>query len=257
MKLISWNVNGIRAVERKEVLQPLIKKYQPDVAFFQEVKAQAEQLSDYLLNNDDYYQFYQSAEKKGYSGVGVWVSKKLSEQEPTVTRGMAGWNDSEGRVIAVDIGEYTMLGIYFPNGGKSDEAWQGKLKFYDHFLKHVNKLRKAGRKVIWAGDLNVAHQPVDLARPKENDGAVGFHPDERAWFDRVLADGWVDTFRHFFPERVSYTWWRQASRARERNIGWRIDYFMVDKALMQQVKEADHDNDHQGSDHCPIFLQLN
>ncbi|RME87875.1 MAG: exodeoxyribonuclease III [Candidatus Hydrogenedentota bacterium] len=253
--LYSWNVNGIRAVERKGALDEFLQKYNPDILFLQETKARKEQLSEMLTDHPEYYQYYHSAEKKGYSGVSVWLKKSVIPQDHFVSTGMDGWNDHEGRVIRVDIGQYTFFGVYFPNGGKSEEAWKEKLVFYDHFLDHINTLRKKRRKIIWTGDLNVAHTEIDLARPKENQNSIGFLPEERSWVDRVIQKNWVDCFRYFHPDKISYTWWQMQTRARERNVGWRIDYFFVDKKLLPEIIDCDHLNEQMGSDHCPIFLK--
>ncbi|MCB1199954.1 MAG: exodeoxyribonuclease III [Leptospiraceae bacterium] len=258
MKLISWNVNGIRAVEKKGELQKLVSDEQPDVLFLQEIKAKEEQLGKWLTENEDYAQFYHSAEKPGYSGVGVWL-KKSSIQKFEIETGMPGWNDSEGRVISFRTGnkkQYKVYGVYFPNGGKSPEAWQGKLKFYDHFHEMISKDRSNGDKVIFTGDLNVAHNEIDLARPKENEKNIGFLPEERAWVDRLQKDNWIDTFRSKHPDEISYTWWNMQTRSRDRNIGWRIDYFIVDKPLFKNVQKISHLNDQMGSDHCPVVLEV-
>ncbi|MES0491450.1 MAG: exodeoxyribonuclease III [Leptospirales bacterium] len=256
MKIISWNVNGIRAVERKGELQTLLAGEKPDILFIQETKAKPEQLSELLTQNESFHQYYHSAEKAGYSGVSAWVSKKFSATEPTLITKMPGWNDMEGRIIQVDFTQRTFIGVYFPNGGKSPEAWQEKLRFYDHFLKYINKLRKKGRKVIWCGDLNVAHNEIDLARPKENEGNIGFRPEERAWADKVIAADWVDTYRKRNPDTSSYTWWNMQTRARDRDVGWRIDYFLVDKSDIENVQNVSHLSKQMGSDHCPICLEI-
>lgn len=255
MNIYSWNVNGIRAVERKGALQEFLDAETPEILFLQETKAHRDQLSEFLTEHPQYYQYYHSAEKKGYSGVSVWLKKEVVPSDHVIFRGMEGWNDHEGRVIRADIQDYSFLGVYFPNGGKSPEAWEEKLVFYEHFLSHVNDLREKGRKVIWTGDLNVAHEEIDLARPKENEKNIGFLPEERAWVDKLIENDWVDCFRHFHPDKVSYTWWQMQTRARERNVGWRIDYFMVDKAIMKIVKDCEHLNDQMGSDHCPVVLK--
>jgi len=257
MKIISWNVNGIRAIERKNALQPVLEREKPDILFIQEIKAKKEQLSKYLTENKEYSQFYHSAQKPGYAGVGLWILKKTFEKKPKISTGMPGWDDNEGRIIGFSFKQYVFLGIYFPNGGKSDAAWQEKLQFYDHFLKYINKLRKNRKKVIWAGDLNVAHQEIDLARPKANIKNIGFRPEERAWFDQVISHNWIDTFRKLHPDKIRYTYWDVPSRARERNIGWRVDYFLIDKSLMNNLCESIHNNDDMGSDHCPITLKIN
>lgn len=255
MKLISWNVNGVRAVERKGALVELLNREKPDVLFLQETKARKEQLSNFLTLNEEYEQSYHSAQRAGYSGVSLWARKK-SFGEVEVFRGMEGWDDTEGRVIGFRSSELVFIGVYFPNGGKSEEAWREKLRFYDHFLEWVNALRSSGKRVVWCGDLNVAHNEIDLARPKENEGNIGFRPEERSWVDRVCEANWVDVFRQAYPETSSYTWWSMQTRARERDIGWRIDYFFVDSPDLDLVKSTAHLNQQMGSDHCPITLEL-
>jgi len=261
MKIISWNVNGIRAVEKKGELQKFLQNEDPDILFIQEIKAKTGQLSTYLTENPDYLQYYHSAEKPGYSGVGAWVKKAWLAKSnpggpPKVETGMPGWNDSEGRVLRIDFEKFIAIGVYFPNGGKSEAAWLEKLEFYEHFLGYVNDLRKTGRHIVWCGDLNVAHNPIDLARPKENEGNIGFRPEERAWVDKVVKAGWVDAFRSLYPDEESYTWWHMISNARARNVGWRIDYFFVDQGDLHKVKSAPHINAQMGSDHCPLALEM-
>jgi len=255
MKIISFNVNGIRAIEKKGELEKLIAHEKPDLLFLQEIKAKTDQLSDALLKPAGYDAHYHSAEKPGYSGTGVFLKKSIFTNAE-ILRGMPKWNDHEGRILGVKAGDLVVFGNYFPNGGKSAEAWKEKLQFYDHFHNYIADLRKKKQRVIFTGDLNVAHAPIDLARPKENEKSIGFLPEERAWVDRLVADDWVDVFRKKYPEAVSYTWWQMQSRARERNIGWRIDYFIVDKSLYGAVKDVRHLNDQLGSDHCPIVLDI-
>lgn len=254
MKIISWNVNGIRAVERKEELGKFIKKYDPDVVCFQETKAQPEQLDKIKEKYSDYEQYYHSAEKKGYAGTGIWIKKTLPKHE--MVTGMTMRDDNEGRVSRVDVNGYSILGVYFPNGGKSNDAWEDKLVFYEHFLETVNDLRKKGRKVIWCGDVNCAHQYIDIKRAKENDGKIGFHPKERAWIDKCVEQGWVDIWRNLNPDTEKYTWWNLFTKARDRNVGWRIDYFFMDKADLKLIKKTTIENDQTGSDHCPILLEV-
>lgn len=255
MKIISWNVNGIRAVERKGELQTFLDAHNPDVFLIQETKSHPEQLSEELVAHPEYHQFYNAAEKKGYSGTAIWAkTEKFSDID--FIADMPNYDDNEGRIVRMDAGDTTVLGIYFPNGGKSEEAWQEKLVFYDCFLGYVNELRKEGKKVIWTGDVNCAHEEIDLARPKENQNSVGFRPEERAWVSRVIENDWIDVFRDKHPEEVVYSWWHLLSGARARNVGWRIDYFFIDKALLPKVKNIEYLNDQMGSDHCPVSLEI-
>jgi len=262
MKILSWNVNGLRAVERKGALQDILERRAPDILLLQEIKGRAEQFSTFLTQHEDYVQFYHSAEKPGYAGTGIWIARTLVNHMATcefdthVPRCPAG---DEGRVsharfIIHDV-PYSVLSIYFPNGGKSRQAWEEKLVFYDRVLDYMNTLHEQGRRVIVGGDMNVAHREIDLARPKENDGSIGFHPDERAWMDKVLADGWVDAWREQHPTDVVYSWWNLYTRARERNVGWRIDYFFVHREQMPCVRRTWIDTEIMGSDHCPVGLE--
>ena len=257
MKIISWNVNGIRAVERKGALREFLNKYDPDVVLLQEIKAQAEQLEPFLKQYSEYAQYYNSAEKPGYAGTGIWIRNSfLAGQKVEFITGMPGLADDEGRVARVDIGNFSIFGIYFPNGGKSAEAWRGKLVFYDKFLDYINALREEGRDVIWGGDVNCAHEEIDLARPDDNKKSIGFLPEERDWITRVVKNEWIDVFRRKFPKLVMYSWWHVITRARKRNVGWRIDYFFVDEGMMSRVQNIEYLNDQMGSDHCPVLLDV-
>lgn len=264
MRVISWNVNGLRAVERKEALGQFLNDHVPDLLLLQETKSKPQQVE--FLDNvyRDYQKFYVSAEKPGYSGVSIWL-RKNDELQITNYEFKAGMPDDpvaeEGRVARLDFTwqgrEWSVLGAYFPNGGKSPEAWEHKLQFYEAWLGYVNQIRDEGRQVLWAGDVNCAHQPIDLARPKENDGVIGFHPVERAWLDKWAGSGWVDVWRQQNPSvREVYSWWHLISRARSRNVGWRIDYFWVDEKVVAQIKHVEYLTEQMGSDHCPVLLEL-
>lgn len=265
MKIITWNVNGLRAVERKGDLENLIILQQPDILLLQEIKGKKEQFSVFLTEHDTYEQFYHSAEKPGYAGTGIWIHKKFRD---THTSGITfnthvpdAPNHDEGRVahlmFAYGKSICDVLSIYFPNGGKSPKAWEEKLIFFDRVLDYMNGLRAQGHNVIVGGDMNVAHAEIDLARPKENDGKIGFHPDERAWMDRVIKSEWVDVWRAKNPGTTNvYSWWDSYTRARDRNVGWRIDYFFIDARQLKKVQEIAYLNDQYGSDHCPLLLEL-
>ena len=262
MKIASWNVNGIRAVERKKELQKFLETYDPDVFFIQEIKAKSEQLSKFLTEHLDYEQFYHSAEKPGYAGTGVWIKKSLEIENLEFHTGMPDWDDNEGRVSRIGFTtkksaeKFELLGVYFPNGGKSPEAWEEKLRFYDHFLSFVDGLRDEGKTVVWTGDVNCAHNEIDLARPEDNRQSIGFLPEERAWVSKCIEHGWVDIWREKFPEKIIYSWWHVITRARERNVGWRIDYFFCDRKFFPQIQEIEYLNDQMGSDHCPVLLKF-
>ncbi len=255
MKIISWNVNGIRAIERKGELQKFLKTHDPDIFLLQETKAHPDQLSEIIATYSDYTQFYHAADKAGYSGTGIWIKNPLS-LDVTFDTGMDGFEENEGRISRMDIGDWIIFSVYFPNGQKSEEAWQGKLVFYEEFLQHINDLRLQGKKVLWGGDVNCAHEEIDLARPKENQNSIGFLPEERAWVSKVIGHNWIDVFRTLHPETVIYSWWHLISRARDRNVGWRIDYFFLDKSLLPLVQKIEYLNDQMGSDHCPVMIKV-
>lgn len=252
MNIISWNVNGVRAIEKKGFLEWL-QKVQPDILCMQETKCHPDQLNDSLLKPKGYETFWSSAEKKGYSGVSVFT--KIKPRKVTTVIGKKEF-DREGRNLIIDFGDFVLLNIYFPNGGQGNKRVDYKLAFYDHFLKYVEKIKKSGKHIIITGDLNTAHQEIDLARPKENVRNTGFLPEERAWVTKFLSNGYVDTFRHFHPEGGHYTWWDYFTKARERNVGWRIDYFFVDQDFLPMVRQAYILNDVMGSDHCPVGLDI-
>ncbi len=262
IKLITWNVNGIRAVERKKELQQLVSEENPDCLLLQEIKGNQEQFSNFLTKNELYQQFYHSAEKKGYAGTGIWLKKSLASKLGEVEFKTAVPklpNADEGRVAHLKFTykkqKYNLLSIYFPNGGKSEQAWQDKLVFYEKILLYINRLRKQGEVVIVGGDVNVAHQEIDLARPKENDGKIGFHPKERAWMDKLIKNDWVDVWRSQNSQKTEvYSYWDLKTRARDRNVGWRIDYFFLDKEHLSRVKKISYLNKQMGSDHCPLRM---
>ncbi len=264
MRIISWNVNGLRAVERKEALGEFLNEHAPDILLLQETKSKPEQVEFLDTVYPEYTKFYVSAEKAGYSGVSIWLSKALQASFKGFEF-IAGMPDdpvsTEGRVARLDFEKegvcYSVLGTYFPNGGKSDQAWADKLIFYEKWLDYVNSIRAAGRVCIWAGDVNCAHQAIDLARPKDNDGKIGFHPKERACLDAWQKAGWIDAWRHVNPDTVDvYSWWHLISRARSRNVGWRIDYFWLDQSEIERLHSISYLTEQLGSDHCPVVLAL-
>jgi len=252
IRLLSWNVNGIRAVDRKGALDWFLDD-KPTILCLQETKAQPDQVPDALKDLDGYHIHFASAERKGYSGVALY-----SKMEPKAVHHGFGVEefDREGRTVIAEFDKFTLLNVYFPNGKASKERLDYKMAFYDAFLEHVNQRRERGEKIIFCGDVNTAHKEIDLARPKENEKVSGFLPEEREWIDRVVDNGYVDTLRMFNSEPDLYTWWDMKSRARERNVGWRIDYFFVSEDLRKNVKAAFIMPEIEGSDHCPVGIDL-
>jgi exodeoxyribonuclease-3 len=253
MKLLCWNVNGIRAAERKGLFTWLLKE-SPDILCLQEIKATPEQLSPQLRNMPGYHIFWNPAERKGYSGVATFSkSKPLS-----IKKGFGREEfDSEGRILITTFPSFTLFNIYFPNGKKNKERLQYKLDFYDEFLSYADNLREQKQHIIVCGDFNTAHREIDLSRPKENEHVSGFLPIERAWIDTFIDHGYVDTFRLFNTEPNQYSWWDLKTGARARNVGWRIDYFFVNKEFLPKVKNALIFQQVTGSDHCPVGLEIN
>ncbi|MGL4283895.1 exodeoxyribonuclease III [Eubacterium aggregans] len=252
MKLYSWNVNGIRAVEKKGFTDFVIET-QPDVLGLQEVKADESQLSDGLLNLEGYKSFFHSAECKGYSGTAVYYKR-----EPlSITTGLSDPQfNSEGRTIIMEYPEFTFYNIYFPNGQKDEERLQFKMDFYECFLKDVNALVAQGKRVIVCGDVNTAHREIDLKNPKSNTKRSGFLPIEREWMDKFFEEGYIDTYRYFHPDTVKYSWWSYRFNARANNAGWRIDYFFASENAADLLVDAAIHNEVTGSDHCPVSLTL-
>lgn len=252
IRVLSWNVNGIRAAQKKGFLEWL-KQESPDVLCVQETKATPQQLSSEILEVEGYRSFWNSAKKKGYSGVAVFTKR-----QPIAWNTSFGFPefDEEGRVLQLDFPEFCLFNVYFPNGKAGAERLAFKMAFYEAFLEHVETLRQTKPFLIIAGDVNTAHREIDLARPKENEKVSGFLPEERAWIDRVVAKGYFDTFRYLHPDLVQYSWWDLKSRARERNIGWRIDYIFVAEPLLPAVKRAFILTEVLGSDHCPVGVEL-
>lgn len=248
IRMISWNVNGLRAAISKGFVETVLE-IDADIVALQETRVKPEQLDDEVRNLDGYEAFFNSAEKKGYSGVAVYTRLKPLK----VTSGIDGAPDPEGRVQTLEFEDFFLVNIYFPNAGRGLVRLDYKLEFDEKILEYAKKLAKE-KSVVLCGDFNVAHKPIDLANPDSNENNAGFTPEERAWMDRFLEAGFVDTFRMFNQEGGHYTWWSYRFNARARNIGWRIDYFCVDEKSKDRVKEASILDHVQGSDHCPVEL---
>ena len=252
MKLFSWNVNGVRAIEKKGFLGRMSSTL-PDVLCIQETKAKFEQLPDTLQEIDGYYSYWHSAEKLGYSGVATFC-----KEEPLHVQYGLGIDkyDQEGRVLITEFENFLLYNIYFPNGQKDEFRLQYKLDFYNDLLAILNDQVESGTNVVVAGDWNTAHKPIDLANPKANENYSGFLPVERAQLDEYVEHGYVDSFRLFHDEPNRYSWWTYRHGARERNIGWRIDYFFTNQEFANQITNADIHENVMGSDHCPVSLEL-
>lgn len=253
--LLSWNVNGIRAVHKKGIFLPWLAQAGPDVVCLQETKAAGEQLPPELAQPDGYFALWHEAERRGYSGTAL-----LSRETPLAVQFGLGIEefDREGRLIIAEYPSFTLLNCYFPNGGRDHSRVRFKLAFYEAFLDKCEQLRARGQHVVFCGDVNTAHQPIDLARPRANQNTTGFLPSERAWLDRFVEAGYVDTFRHFYPDLAGqYTWWLMtAAGARSRNVGWRIDYFFVAREVLPRLVDAFILPEVMGSDHCPVGIRL-
>jgi len=252
MKILCWNVNGIRAADKKGLFN-WYKKENPDILCLQEIKALPEQVPAHLKNTPDYNIYWNPAERKGYSGVVTF-----SKEKPIDVKKGFGIDrfDIEGRTLVTEFPNFTLFNIYFPNGKKNQERLDFKLDFYDTFLGYADNLKSKGKNIVVCGDFNTAHKEIDLARPKENEKISGFLPVERAWIDTFIDHGYVDTFRYFNKEPNQYSWWDYKTRARERNVGWRIDYFFVNKEFISNVKKAYIMQDVMGSDHCPVGVDI-
>ena len=252
MKLLSWNVNGIRAAVKKGFLEYL-EDENPEIICIQETKAHKEQLTSEILEDHGYFTYWHSGQKKGYSGVATFC-----KEEPLYIQEGIGIKkyDDEGRVLITEHNKFLLYNIYFPNGQKNEERLKYKLDFYDDLLPLINDQVESGNNVIVTGDWNTAHRPIDLARPNENKNTSGFMPIEREKVDEYILNGWVDTFRLFHEEGARYSWWTYRFGARDRNIGWRIDYFFVNEGMVEICTDADIHQNIFGSDHCPVSLIL-
>ena len=252
MKIFSWNVNGVRAIEKKGFLD-WIDNEDPDIICIQETKAKVEQLGSSLVEDHGYHTYWHSAERPGYSGVATF-----SKVEPLFVQNGLGIDrfDREGRVLISEHENFLLYNIYFPNGQKDEIRLNYKLDFYDELLPIINEQVESGSNVIVTGDWNTAHFPIDLARPKENIKTSGFMPIEREKIDQYVDSGWIDTFRHFNTDPERYTWWTYRFGARQRNVGWRIDYFFVNQSFISNIEDAEIHENIMGSDHCPVSITI-
>ncbi|MDB5195110.1 MAG: exodeoxyribonuclease [Parcubacteria group bacterium] len=264
MRIMSWNVNGIRAVHKKDLFMPFIKKHKPDILCLQETKAEQDQSP---LELPDYEEFWSSSKgRKGYSGTAIFTKMTPEDvifgmpEDIAKKYGLAddGYGDpnEEGRIVAADMHDFWVVSVYTPNAKDDLSRLTLRHKHWDPaFLEYMKRLEEE-KPVIFCGDLNVAHTPDDLARPKENEGKKGFTAEEREGIDSIIKAGFVDTLRMFKQGNGLYTWWSNFGGARERNVGWRIDYIFVSKKFSKHIKAADIHPDAMGSDHCPVSIEI-
>lgn len=252
--ILSWNVNGLRAILKKD-FENWMQKSNADIICLQETKISSpDQLPHHIAHPEGYSVCWNcSTEKKGYSGVVIF--SKIEPKQYIIEFDYPILN-KEGRVIGADYEDFILFNVYFPNGGMGPHRLEYKIQFYDAFLKMILSYKKKGKKVIFCGDVNTAHKEIDLARPKANEKNTGFLPEERAWIDQVIASGYIDTFRQFNTKPEQYSYWDMKSGARARNVGWRIDYFFADAKLEPMLKNAFILSNVMGSDHCPVGLSL-
>ncbi len=257
MKILSWNVNGIRAVTKKGFWDWLLRE-NADVICLQETKALKEQVSNDIQCPPNYYAIWHTG-KPGYAGTLIY-SREKPISEKNIFEEIPYFHE-DGRVVEVKFLNFTLLNIYFPNGGtRADgrEMLSYKLKFYEYFLGYINDLREKGKSIIICGDFNICHTEVDIARPKENENSIGFLPIERKKISEIINNGYIDVFRYLNPgKKDSYTWWSYRAGARPRNVGWRIDYFFITSDLICKVEKIEHQTEIMGSDHCPLCLEIN
>ena len=252
MKLITWNVNGIRAAGRT-TFHSWFAQEAADVVCVQEIKAFREQLVEKLIHPEGYHSYWHSAEKPGYSGVAIYSKKEIQSLQVGIGDPLI---DREGRVLTAEFKDFCVINAYFPNSQPEHGRLGYKLAFCEAMLKYCNDLQSKGKNIVLCGDFNIAHKEIDLKNPKTNKDTAGYLPEERAWMDKFTGEGYIDTFRHFVKEPGHYTWWSYRPGLRERNIGWRIDYFAVNPAMKDRLKGASHQPLSRGSDHCPVVLEL-
>jgi len=252
VKIISYNVNGLRAAINKGLLD-WIEKEKPDILCFQETKMQESQVDKMYFEMNGYYQYWHMAVKKGYSGVGV-----LSKIEPESFKTGMGIDkfDREGRLIRMDFKDFTLINAYFPSGSSGDIRQAIKMEFLDDIQKYLNELKKERKNILICGDFNICHKPIDINHPGRHKKSSGFLPEERVWMDDFIDNGFIDTFREFDERPEQYSWWSYRANSRAKNLGWRIDYHMVTDSLRSRLKNAGIMQDVVHSDHCPVWVEL-
>jgi len=254
MKIITWNVNGIRAIFRKNFIHT-VKELKPDILCLQETKIQENQLTEEIKSIPGYNSVWSFAEKKGYSGTAVYYQENIKPKTIKTDFSIPDL-DGEGRIIEIELNDFVLFNIYFPNGQMNDERLEYKLKFYESLFSYTDSIKENGKGIIICGDYNTAHKEIDLANPKENENRSGFLPVEREWLDHIVERGYKDIFRKFHQEKEQYTWWTYRFQAREKNIGWRIDYFFGTEDVLKRITDCRILKEIMGSDHCPVSLDF-
>lgn len=251
-RIISYNVNGIRAAMKKGFLDWL-NASNPDVLCLQEIKAMPEQLDAEVLENLDYHHYWYPAQKKGYSGVSIWT--KTEPKHIEYGCGIEKY-DAEGRVIRVDFEDYSVMSVYMPSGSSGDLRQEFKMQWLADFQEYISKLKEEVPNLIVSGDYNICHKEIDIHNPKRNQKTSGFLPEEREWVSQFIDSGWVDTFREFNEEPHQYSWWSYRANARAKNLGWRIDYHMATDSMKDRLSRATILAEAKHSDHCPILVEI-
>lgn len=251
-RIISYNVNGIRAALKKDFIEWL-NAANPDILCLQETKANKEQLDPEFLENLNYHNYWFSAEKKGYSGVSIWT-----KEEPKHVEYGCGIEkyDQEGRVLRVDFENFSVMSIYMPSGSSGDLRQEFKMEWLADFKDYIDQLKKEIPNLILSGDYNICHKPIDIHNPSRNADTSGFKPEEREWVSQFIDSGFIDSFRYFNEEPHQYSWWSYRANARAKNLGWRIDYNMVSKTLEKSLKRATILSEAKHSDHCPVLVEI-
>lgn len=252
LKIVSWNVNGLRAISKKG-FHDFISQGEFDIVCLQEIKVHRDKIPDELRSIQGYTSYFSCALRPGYSGVAIY--SKIKPVSSGQGFGISRFDD-EGRIVWLDFEDFILFNTYMPNGGRDKKRLGYKLDFYNEFLKHLKSLIREGRNIIVTGDINTAHKPIDLARPKQNVNNTGFLPEERAWIDSLLDAGFLDSFRMFNDKPGNYTWWDYKTSSRARNVGWRLDYFFISSGLRSRVVNSIILSDVMGSDHCPVLLYI-
>ncbi len=252
MKITTWNVNGFRAILKKN-FKDVFQSINPDILCIQETKARLDQIDEADYQIDGYQMVWNAAARPGYSGVATYYNNSCTIENTDFGIGDEEF-DVEGRTIKFNVQDVVLYNIYFPNGQRGQDRVDFKLRFYERLLENCVLMHKTGKQIIITGDFNTAHKEIDLANPKENSKTSGFLPEEREWVTKFLNTGFKDAYRELYPEKIQYTWWTYRFNARLRNIGWRLDYYLVSDPLLTRVKDVIVHDEIMGSDHCPVTL---